>query len=142
MPEEKAPQSISISNSHISELQLGQSGGNLSQIQEVQQSLSEKQIASEDVVGLLAEIEMLMKASALPEAQKAKAISYVEAAKTEAKEEKPDKSYAANSLHRATKVIKEASEAVEAGQGLGKKVQDIVVRLLPWLGVAKDFFGF
>jgi len=63
MPEEKAPQSISISNSHISELQLGQSGGNLSQIQEVQQSLSEKQIASEDVVGLLAEIEMLLTSS-------------------------------------------------------------------------------
>ena len=59
----------------------------------------------------------------------------------EEQEEKPDKDFAAKSLQRATKVLKEAGETVDAGTSLWSKVQPIINRLSPWLGVAASFFA-
>ncbi|MEA5472339.1 hypothetical protein [Spirulina sp. 06S082] len=76
----------------------------------------------------------------LKEEKTVKAIKHLETAKEEVQEEEPDKDFAAKSLQRATKVLKEAGETVEAGTDLWQKVQPIITKLLPWLGVAASFF--
>ena len=55
-------------------------------------------------------------------------------------EEEPDKEFAAKNLQRATKVLKEAGETVEAGTSLWQKVKPILETVSPWLGVAVSFF--
>jgi hypothetical protein len=114
---------------------------NVTQNQQIGTSESSKPLTQADVVELIVQLEELFRSSGLPEAQTAKAIKHLEAAKKEAQEEKPDKDFAAKNLQRATKVLKEAGETVEAGTSLWKKVQPIITKLLPWLGVAASFFA-
>lgn len=140
MSEEKPSQSMSISGGQFSGVQIGQAGRNLTQTQQ-HQGKAEKQLTSVDVVKLLTKLEELLKQSALPETQKQKATKHLETAKEEAKEVEPDKEYAAKSLQKATKLLKDAGETVDAGQGLWNKAEPIVTNLLPWLGVTADFFG-
>ena len=85
---------------------------------------------------LITQLEELFRSSGLPEAQIAKAIKHLEAAKEEAQEKKPDKDFTAKNLQRTTKVLKEAGETVEAGTSLWEKFQPIITKLLPRLGVA------
>lgn len=144
MPEEKPSQSFSISGGQLSDVQIGGMAGqdmNVTQNQQIGASESSKPLTQTDVVELIAQLEELFRSSGLPEAQTAKAIKHLEAAKEEAKEEKPDKDFAAKNLQRATKVLKSAGETVEAGTSLWKKVQPIITRLLPWFGVAAGFFA-
>lgn len=141
MLEEKPSQSMNISGGQFSGVQIGQAGRNLTQIQHNHQGEAEKQLTSVDVVKLLTKLEELLQQSALPEAQKQKATKHLEIAKEEAKEEEPDKEYTAKSLQKATKLLKDAGETVDAGQGLWKKAKPIVTNLLPWLGVTADFFN-
>lgn len=141
MPEEKPSQSMNFSGGQISGAQIGQAGRDLTQTQQNHQGGSEKQLTSADAVKLLSQLEELLKGSALPEAQKEKAIKHLETAKEEAKEEEPDKEYAAKSLQKVAKILKGADETVNAGQGLWKKAVPIVTNLLPWLGIAAHFFG-
>ncbi|MTJ50088.1 hypothetical protein [Dolichospermum sp. UHCC 0259] len=141
---EKEPsQLISFSGGQVSHIQLGGIAGrdmNMSQNQQIGISESSKPLAQADVVELIAEIEALFRSSDLPETQTAKAIKHLESAKDEAQQEEPDKDFAAKSLQRATKVLKEADETVEAGTSLWQKVDPIITKLLPWLGVAASFF--
>lgn len=142
MAEENTSQSLSISGSQLSGgAQIGQAGRDSYQNQQISQGESEKQLTSADVLELMAKLEGLLKESALPNDQKEKAIKHLEAAKEEAKEDEPDKEYTAKSLQKATKVLKDAGETVDAGQGLWKKVEPIMSALLPWLGVVPHFFG-
>ncbi len=139
MPEEKPSQSFGISGGQLSDVLIGGMAGNdmnVTQNQQIGASESSKPLTQADVVELIAQLEELFRSSGLPEAQTAKAIKHLETAKEEAKEEKPDKDFAAKNLQRATKVLKEAGETVEAGTSLWKKVQPIITKLLPWLGVA------
>ena len=94
-----------------------------------------------NVVELIAQLEELFNSSDLPKKYKEKAIRHLENAKEVAQEDKPDKDFAAKSLQRATKVLKEAGATVDAGTSLWSKVQPIISRLLPWLGVAASFFA-
>lgn len=144
MPEEKPSQSLSISGGQFSDVQIGGIAGqdmSVTQNQQIGTSESSKPLTQTDVVELIAQLEELFRSSDLPPGQTAKAIKHLEAAKGEAKEEKPDKDFAAKNLQRATKVFKEAGETVEAGTSLWKKVQPIITKLLPWLGVAAGFFA-
>lgn len=143
MSEEKSSQSFSISGGQVSNAQIGgQAGRDLSatQNQQINQNKSQKPLTQADVVELIAQLEELFRSSALPEAQTAKAIKHLEAAKEEAQEEKPDKDFAAKNLQRATKVLKEAGETVEAGTSFWQKVKPILENISPWLGVATSFF--
>lgn len=143
MPEEKPSQSFNISGGQLSHVQIGGMAGqdmNVSQKQQIGTSEPSKPLTQADVVELIAQLEELFRGSGLPEVQTVKAIKYLEAAKEEAQEKKPDKDFAANNLQRATKVLKEAGETVEAGTGLWEKVQPIITKLLPWLGVGAGFF--
>jgi len=144
MPEEKPSQSFSISGGQLSDVQIGGMAGqdmNVTQNQQIGTSESSKPLTQADVVELIAQLEELFQSSGLPEAQTAKAIKHLEAAKEEVQEKEPDKDFAAKNLQRATKVLKEAGETVEAGTSLWKKVQPIITKLLPWLGVAASFFA-
>lgn len=139
MSQEKFPQSISITGSTVSS-SIGQAGRDLVQMH-YNQGTSEKQLTVTDVVGLIMQIETLLKDTALPDNLESRAMTHLEAAKDATQEEEPDKDYAAKSLQKATKIIKEASETMESGQKLWNKVEPILKQLLPWLGVATHFFG-
>ena len=142
MPEEKPSQSLSISGSQLSDIQIGGIGGNdlnVTQNQQIGTSESSKPLTQADVVELIIQLEELFRNSGLPEAQTAKAIKHLESAKEEAQEENPDKDFAAKNLQRATKVLKEAGETVDAGTSLWQKIKTILETVSPWLGVATSF---
>lgn len=135
-------QSLNIDESQLSSAQIGIAGENLSQNQQIVQGKPEKQLSTAEVLELVAQIETLLGSSSLAKEQKQKVLKHLDSVKEEAKDEEPDKDFAAKSLQRATKVLKDASETVDAGSGLWERVQSIVTKLLPWFGVAKNFFGF
>lgn len=141
MSEEKPSQSISIRGGQVPG-QVGMAGHDATFIQQGYQTATpEKLLTPVEVVGLLTQIEELLHGANLPEPEKKKAIKYLDAAKEEAQQKKPDKDLAAKSLKRMSETLKAAGETVEAGKGLWEKVQPILVPLLSWLGVAKSFFG-
>lgn len=72
----------------------------------------------------------------LSDDDKAKAIRSIDTAKDEVQADEPDKEFAAKSLQRATKVLKDAGETVEAGTSLWQKVTPILEAVSPWLNVA------
>ena len=143
MPEEKPSQSISISGGELSNVQIGGIAGgdmNVNQSQQIGAGESDQELTSADVVKLIVQLEDIFRHAGLPETQTAKAIKHLETAKEEAQETEPDKEFAAKSLQRATKVLKEAGETVEAGTSLWQQVKPILKTLSPWLGVAASFF--
>lgn len=135
MAEENSSQSISISGSQVSG-RVALAGRDVIQTEHNSQGEAEKQLTSTDVVELIAKIETLFRNSDLPEDQKEKAIKHLDTAKDEVQAKEPDKDYAAKSFQRATKILKDADEAVGVGQGLWKKLEPIATQLAPWLGVA------
>ncbi len=140
--ENKAPQSLNVNESQLSSVQIGIAGENLSQNQQLVKGEPEKQVSTAEVIELVAQIETLLHGTNLAEEQKQKVLKHLGSVKEEAKDEKPDKDFAAKNLQRVTTVLKGASETVDAGSGLWEKVQAVVTKLIPWLGVAKNFFGF
>lgn len=143
----KAPiapsQSISISGGQLSNVQIGGIAGRdltVNQSQQIGGSTSEKILTPTDVVTLLDQLRSLLQAADLPDNDKAKAIRSVDIAKDEVQADKPDKEFAAKSLQRATKVLKDAGETVDAGTSLLQKVTPILETISPWLNVAANFF--
>lgn len=89
-----------------------------------------------EVLSLLTELETLIQTSALPAADKAKATTYLESAKTEAAAAEPDKEGFAKDLERAAKTLKSADEAMQTGTSLFGKVVPIFKAIAPWVGTA------
>lgn len=142
MEEPKSSQSISISGSQLSDVQIGgQAGRDLTanQSQQKVEGVAEKPLTSDDVANLLDQLKDLLQTSNLSEDEKAKAIRSIETAQDEVKANEPDKEFATKNLQRATKVLKEAGEAVEAGTSLWEKVKPILETVSPWLGVTATF---
>jgi hypothetical protein len=140
--EQKSSQSISISGSQLSDVQIGGQAGRdlmVNQSQQIGEGATDKPLTPDDIAGLLDQLKDLLQASSLPEPDKAKAVRGIETAKDEVKADEPDKEFAAKSLQRATKVLKDAGETVEAGTSLWEKVKPILETLTPWLGVAAGF---
>jgi hypothetical protein len=137
--QDNSRQSMTISGSNISG-QVGQ-GKHVHQTQTQSAGESAKQLSPAEVVELITQIQNLLRSSSLPDSQQGKAVSYLEAAKEEASSEEPDKDFAAKSLQKATKILKETNDAVETGQSLWSKVAPLLGRLLPWLGVAASFLS-
>lgn len=127
---------MTFSGGQFSNAQIAQAGRDLTQNQQINQGEAEKQLTQEDVFALLAQIEELVHSSNLLEAQKEKAIKHLDSAKEEVQQKEPDKDFAAKSLQRGIKVLKEADEAVGVSQGLWKKLEPIATQLAPWLGIA------
>ncbi|MBO3457792.1 hypothetical protein G7B40_021740 [Aetokthonos hydrillicola Thurmond2011] len=144
MSEEKSPQSFTISGGQLSNAQIaGQAGRDLkaTQNQHLNQAESEKLLTQEDLVQLISQIEELFGISGLPETQIKKSLKHIESAKEEVQEKEPDKDFVAKNLQKAMKALKDTNETVEAGTNLWEKVQPIITKLLPWLGVAANFFS-
>ena len=142
MPSEPSPsQNINISGSQLSNVQVGgQAGRDLAATQSQQiASDASKPLTPADIEALLDQFEGLLQASALPAADREKAIRSLKTAKDEVTADEPDKEFAAKSLQRATKVLKDAGETVDASTGLWQKVKPILEAVSPWLGVATSF---
>lgn len=142
MAEGQASQFINISGGQVSNVQIGGVAGrdqNVTQTQQIGAGELASSLSQEDVIDLISKLENLFSSSALPDSQKAKAIQHLKTAKEEAQTEAPDKAFAAKNLQRATKVLKEAGETVDAGTSLWEKVQPLINTLRPWLGVAANF---
>ena len=92
--------------------------------------------AAPEVLLLLAELEILIQTSSLPDADKAKAGTHLESAKTEAKAIEPDKEGFAKDLERTAKTLKSADEAMQTGTNLFGKVVPILRTIAPWVGTA------
>ena len=100
-----------------------------------------KSLSADDVVRILIQIESLIRQSDLSVGQKEKAVACVDMAKDEASSEEPDKDFAAKSLQKVTKMLKETNEAADAGQSLLEKIVPLLRQLPSWLGVVSHFFG-
>jgi len=135
-----ASQSMNISGGNISG-QVAQAGRDVTQTQYQNQDSSQKQLTTVEVIQIIGQIEALLKNSTLPDEQRNKAIIHLEAVKEEAEAEEPDKEYAAKSLQKATKVLKDTNETIDAGKNLWSSVEPILKNLLPWLGVASHLLG-
>ena len=136
-------QNISISGGRLSNVQIGGQAGrdlNLAQVQQIGEGVANKPLTPAEVAGLLDQIKELFRSSDLPAAEKEKAIRGIETAKDEVQADEPDKEFAAKNLQRATKVLKEAGETVEAGTNLWQKTKPILETVGPWLGAAANFF--
>jgi hypothetical protein len=133
-------QSINISGSDVSGSQVGQAGRNNTQTQQIVQSTTEV-LSQEKVLSLLTELENILKTTNLPKTQQEKALRYLGYAKEEAQAEEPDKKFTADSLKKVAGALKETNETIEASQKIWEKVQSVFKQLLPWLGVAVNFFS-
>lgn len=145
-PSNANSQSFTISGSDLSgNVQLGNTiGGHATQAQgdaiaagrDVIHGGSQESITAKDVVTLLQEFESLVQSSNLPSADKEKALNYLSTATEEAQSEEPEKEFALKSFQKATKVLKDAGDTVEATTSLWEKVEGIAEKLAPWFGVA------
>ncbi|MDY6784618.1 MAG: hypothetical protein SW833_19085 [Cyanobacteriota bacterium] len=107
--------------------QIGQARGNLTQAQQATQSHSVQELSEVDVVELLEQMVALMRGSSLPENEKEKATSRLNAAKAEATEANPDKANIAKNLRRVVESAKSIKEVYEM-------LQPLLEQLVPWLG--------
>ena len=142
MAEEKASQSIQISGGQMSNVQIGGIAGRdqtVAQTQQISEGDADQALTPGDVANLLDQLKTLLEDSELPAAEKDKAVRNINTAKDEVQADEPDKEFAAKNLQRATKVLKEAGETVEAGTSLLGKVKPIMETVSPWLGVAASF---
>ncbi|NJM64559.1 MAG: hypothetical protein HC851_02255 [Acaryochloris sp. RU_4_1] len=136
-------QTLNISGGQLTNVQIGGVAGqdltaNLQQ--QVDQGQAEQPLMPNEVVALINELAVVLRQANLPAAETDKALKHLDVAREETEAPEPDKEFAAKSLQRATTVLKNAGETVDAGTGLWNKVEPIVSKLLPWLGVAASFF--
>jgi hypothetical protein len=139
----KRVDSMSINSHGISQVNTGSiSGGMQANIGDNNKQSMTNEIAVDrvptqpEVIKLLAQMEEIIQRSTLPDTKKAKAAVYLNAAKTEAEEEKPDKQLVAKNLEGATKILKAADETIETGVSLFGKVFPTIKTLALWLGEA------
>lgn len=140
--DQNASQSINISGGQMSNVQIGgQAGGdlNITQSQQIGDDFAEKQLSPTEVITLLDQLKQLIEETNLPASDKEKALRNIDTTKDEVQADEPDKKFAVKNLQRATKVLKEAGETVEAGTNLWQKVTPILETVSPWLGVAASF---
>ena len=140
MSNQNPSQSINIVGGSLSGTQFGQSGRDLEQNLSIHQDSKSKQLTQEDVIHLLTSLEVMLRAANLPLNEKEKALNYLTVAQTATQETQPDKRFTADSLKKVAQVLKDANETIGAGQNVWEKVQPILGKLLPWLGVTMSFF--
>lgn len=141
MEEKKASQSMSITGGNLSNAQVGGQAGRdltVSQYQHAGDSDS-AQLNSAEISAFLEQLKEILQASDLPDADKKKAVRSVDTAKDEIDTDEPNKEFVAQNLQRATKVLQDAGETVEAGNSLWQKIKPIFEAITPWLGTAARF---
>ena len=142
MEENTTSQFISISGGQLPNVQIGGQAGRdlaMNQSQQIGEGAADKTLALAEVTALIDQLKELLQESHLSESDKEKAVRSIATAKDELQAKEPDKEFAAKSLKRATNVLKDAGEMVEAGSTLWQKVKPILESVAPWLGVATGF---
>ncbi len=132
-------QSFTISGSSLSgNVQLGSiTGGDVIQAGgDVIQGGEQPALTAQDVVALLQEFEALLQSSTLSTEHKQKALTYLDTAKEEMQANEPEKEFVVKSFQKATNVLKEAGDTVEATATLWEKLEGIAAKMAPWFGVA------
>lgn len=118
-------------------------GSNNTQSQEIHSIASSEQGLTQDqVIQLFAQLESLVRQPEFPTEAQAKAAKYLDAAKEEVQAKEPDKQLAAGNLKRMAETIETTSKTMESGKKIWETTKPVLEALLPWLGVAKSFFGF
>jgi hypothetical protein len=140
MSNDTPSQSINISGSTLSGSQIGQAGRDQTQTQRIVQDSTLQHLSQKEVASLLENLENILKIANLSSASQEKALKYLSVVKEEAQAEQPDKRFAAEGLKKVAEVLKDTNETLETGQSVWSKVQPILGRLLPWLGVTMGFF--
>lgn len=139
---QKPSQNFSISGSQMSNVQIGGQAGHdlaVNQSQQTIEGLTESPLTAIEVADMLKYLKDLLQSSDLSPKQKDKAIRSIEAVSDEVKAEEPDKEFAVKSLQRATKVLKDADETLEAGTSIWEKVKPVLEAISPWFSVATSF---
>lgn len=142
-PGAQTSSSISISGGQLSNVQIGGQAGrdlHVSQSQIGNETVMGEALSSSDVVALLDQIKDILQKSDLSAVDKEKVVRSLEGTKDEVQSDDPDKLFAAKTLQRATNVLKDAGETVEAGTSLWDKIKPIMESVSPWLGVTARFF--
>lgn len=109
--------------------------GDNNQVQQSQGAAAAPPLSKDDVLALLAELDTLIKESALPEEAKDDAVNYLKAATKATEKDKPKETVKTN-LETMTETLSEASKTVEAGKTFWDTARPIMVKIGTWLGVA------
>lgn len=130
MSEQPQSQSMTISG-NIQRSQVGQAGRALTQSQSFNSQYPEKQLSVTEVITLIQKIKTIFRNSDLGEKEQEKALNYLENAQEAVQEDELDKTYAAKSLQKANKVLKNAN----LWPRLKPQLEPIFTQLEPWLEV-------
>ena len=90
-----------------------------------------------DVAKLLDEVKEAVSAENIPDTAKSRVLNQLEEAKAEAQVQQPDKNYIANTIKKATEIVKGAGGLVTATTKVGK----CLTPLAEWLGKSLAWFG-
>jgi uncharacterized protein YjbI with pentapeptide repeats len=99
-------------------------------------ALAEEPLTKADVIGLLAELDKLLRGAELPEDIKEEATMYLGAAKKATEKEEPKKETALTNLQSVAETLETASKAAKAGESLWSKAKPIILKVAGWLGAA------
>lgn len=124
-----------------STVQMGQAGNDLQQSQIADNQSAQQGITGVEVVKLLTQLEMAVKASTLTIEQQEELLDYLRPAKREAGKDKPNKELVGQNLKRMSETMKTLKDTTEAGKGLWKTGIDVFKAVAPWIGVAVSVFG-
>jgi hypothetical protein len=137
---EQPTQSQSIDGANVvgSQVQMTQAGRDATASQAGNLAAQQQGLTGADVVKLLEELEMTVKAAQLPAEQEEEALDYLKSAKRESKKEDADKDTVAKNLKRVGDAIETADKATQ----VWSKAQEVFKKIAPWLGAAAKFLSF
>ncbi|WP_413167386.1 CHAT domain-containing protein [Capilliphycus salinus ALCB114379] len=139
MSEQSQSPSITLSDNATWNLSKSQFGGQIIgrdniQTQNFYSDQPEKQLTVTEVVTLIQKIETIFQNTDLPATYQEKAQNYIENAQEAVQEDEPDKTYAAKSLQKANKVLKDAN----LWPKFQPELQPLFTQLEPWLEVSSQ----
>jgi hypothetical protein len=102
---------------------------------------SSQQITSTEVVKQLEILETAVNATELSQSQKEELLDYLSPAKREAAKKNGSKGLIGENLKSLSEMLKTIDNSTESGKNLWQTSQDVFKAILPWLGVAGNFFG-
>ncbi|MBU7584445.1 MAG: pentapeptide repeat-containing protein [Nostoc sp. TH1S01] len=93
-------------------------------------------LTKEDVVKLLAELEILIKGAELPADTKEEVVEDLSAAKKATEKEEPNKQRALDRLTSVAETLEKTTKTVDSGKKLWTTAKPIIVKVATWLGAA------
>jgi hypothetical protein len=101
---------------------------------------TENTLSSQEIISLIENIHHTLKAAGLPEDSKKKCLRHLASVKDEVYEDQPDKGFAAKGMKKVLHILKETGKVMGTDSEVPGQIEPVLERMLPWLGVDKDFF--